>query len=677
MVSIHTKMATEEGCLILASACKRQKLNSDQPVNKCEALYQNIEPPSSSGINNDRRSEGLSLSELEDMCNSNSADSGFSEISEKTPKTPVVKSSESCTFFPDKGMDKTPEQISQSSTPEQIDQDDSQWEDDDSSVSNLSGISDFKDLSHGLKPVSEILKCVQRQIFSGVNPRSIITDLLPEVVLPEHVDEILLWRLIIDIVSEPPIRTKLPNVNTIGDVVNLLRTSKHIIVLTGAGVSVSCGIPDFRSKDGIYARLREDFPDLPNPTAMFDIQFFHQNPRPFYKFAREIYPGQFKPSIGHRFIKAMEQNGKLLRNYTQNIDTLEQVAGIKSVIQCHGSFATASCTRCKLKVESSEIREAIFDQELPYCLKCEDVEGCSEKLLMPAIMKPDIVFFGEGLSDEFHHAVAEDKNECDLLIVIGSSLKVRPVALIPNSIPAHVPQILINREPLENLNFDVELLGDSDVIVNELALRLGTDWSNLCNDMTSLNELNMHEKNKPTDLNTETSDATSISSDLVPNSSSSLDELTFRCSCAPNLPDKTFAFEFPSRYIFKGAETKCNLHSSWRDHDKAQFESCEFPKSDCVGNNELSAEPSSSAVTSQDLSPDRATNVENSEEEGGVGHSMKSPNKLVDSCHENKSIISQSHLIESPAQCTSTHSSLLNNNANTTKNTVSEIPSNS
>lgn len=183
---------------------------------------------------------------------------------------------------------------------------------------------------------SDILKLVQRQIFSGVKPRSILMDLLPEIIIPE-VDDFLLWRFIVDIMSEPPCRTKLSHVNTMGDVVNLMKTSKHIIVLTGAGVSVSCGIPDFRSKDGIYARLREDFPDLPNPTAMFDIEFFHQNPRPFYKFAREIYPGQFKPSIGHRFIKAIEQNGKLLRNYTQNIDTLEQVAGINSVIQCHGN----------------------------------------------------------------------------------------------------------------------------------------------------------------------------------------------------------------------------------------------------------------------------------------------------------------------------------------------------
>ena len=79
-----------------------------------------------------------------------------------------------------------------------------------------------------------------------------------------------------------------------------------------------------------------------------------------------------------------------------------------------------------------------------------------------------IVFFGEGLGDEFHNAVAKDKNEVDLLIMIGSSLKVRPVALIPSSIDPSVPQILINREPLPHLTPDVELLGDCDGIINQI-----------------------------------------------------------------------------------------------------------------------------------------------------------------------------------------------------------------
>ena len=74
--------------------------------------------------------------------------------------------------------------------------------------------------------------------------------------------------------SEPPRRPKLGTVNTLEDCVELIKSCSNIIILTGAGVSVSCGIPDFRSKDGVYARLAQDFPDLPDPQAMFDIHYF-------------------------------------------------------------------------------------------------------------------------------------------------------------------------------------------------------------------------------------------------------------------------------------------------------------------------------------------------------------------------------------------------------------------
>lgn len=93
-----------------------------------------------------------------------------------------------------------------------------------------------------------------------------------------------------------------------------------------------------------------------------------------------------------------------------------------------------------------------------------------------------------GLPDEFHTVMGSDKDKCDLLIVMGSSLKVRPVALIPSSIPNNVPQILINREQLHHLEFDVELLGDGDVIINQICHRLGEDWKEICFDDEILRE---------------------------------------------------------------------------------------------------------------------------------------------------------------------------------------------
>ncbi|XP_058666146.1 NAD-dependent protein deacetylase sirtuin-1 isoform X3 [Ammospiza caudacuta] len=323
---------------------------------------------------------------------------------------------------------------------------------------------------------------VQQHLMLGTDPRTILKDLLPETIPPPELDDMTLWQIVINILSEPPKRKKRKDINTIDDAVKLLQECKKIMVLTGAGVSVSCGIPDFRSRDGIYARLAVDFPDLPDPQAMFDIEYFRKDPRPFFKFAKEIYPGQFQPSLCHKFIALMDKEGKLLRNYTQNIDTLEQVAGIQRIIQCHGSFATASCLICKYKVDCEVVRGDIFNQVVPRCPRCPPEEPL-------AIMKPDIVFFGENLPEQFHRAMKYDKNEVDLLIVIGSSLKVRPVALIPSSIPHEVPQILINREPLPHLHFDVELLGDCDVIINELCQRLGSEYTKLCCSSVKLSEI--------------------------------------------------------------------------------------------------------------------------------------------------------------------------------------------
>lgn len=121
-----------------------------------------------------------------------------------------------------------------------------------------------------------------------------------------------------------------------------------------------------------------DFPDLPDPQAMFDIHYFKQDPRPFFKFAKDIYPGQFQPSPCHRFIKLLERHSKLLRNYTQNIDTLENVAGIQKVIECHGSFATATCTRCSYKCDSDSIKESVLEQRIPLCPKCLEERGSDQ-----------------------------------------------------------------------------------------------------------------------------------------------------------------------------------------------------------------------------------------------------------------------------------------------------------
>lgn len=127
-------------------------------------------------------------------------------------------------------------------------------------------------------------------------------------------------------------------VSTVEDAVQLIRNARRILVLTGAGISVSSGIPDFRSENGLYDRIQSKY-GLPEPECMFDIEFFRIDPEPFYSFAKELLPKEeFKPSFSHFFIRHLEQQGKLLRQFTQNIDTLEVSVGIERVVYCHGTL---------------------------------------------------------------------------------------------------------------------------------------------------------------------------------------------------------------------------------------------------------------------------------------------------------------------------------------------------
>ncbi|KAJ7612505.1 SIR2-domain-containing protein [Mycena polygramma] len=300
---------------------------------------------------------------------------------------------------------------------------------------------------------------------------------------------------------ELQLRDRLPEYNTVEDAVRLIRDSRRIIILTGAGISVSCGIPDFRSRDGLYASLKQkgDY-ELDDPQQMFDINFFRQNPAvppPFQSFLSQIYPSNFVPSPCHRFIKLVESKNQ---NYTQNIDNLDIQCGVTRVLQCHGSFATASCLLCRRQVDGSEIEADIMAHRVPLCSVCnapqpgvapkpkkkkksakkakgewdsDDEDESDGPTYPPGIMKPDITFFGEKLTDNFDHSLAADRNQVDLLLVIGTSLKVSPVADILCHLPHSVPQILINKTPVRHINPDIILLGDADTVIEHLCHKLG------------------------------------------------------------------------------------------------------------------------------------------------------------------------------------------------------------
>jgi NAD-dependent deacetylase sirtuin 2 len=211
---------------------------------------------------------------------------------------------------------------------------------------------------------------------------------------------------------------------------------KNIVVMCGAGVSVSAGIPDFRTPGtGLYDNLAAY--DLPYPQAVFEIGFFKSNPEPFYLLASHLQPGKFEPTKTHKFIKLLEKKKKLRRCFTQNIDSLETKAGVSEelVVAAHGNFDTARCLRGHSQ-NIEKVMEHVAKGQPMRCEQCEEY------------VKPDIVFFGENLPVRFGQLAKVDFNRenCDLLIVMGTSLQVQPFAGLIEYPDIDCPRILINRE---------------------------------------------------------------------------------------------------------------------------------------------------------------------------------------------------------------------------------------
>ncbi|KAF7524332.1 hypothetical protein PCG10_005816 [Penicillium crustosum] len=239
---------------------------------------------------------------------------------------------------------------------------------------------------------------------------------------------------------------------------------KKVVVMVGAGISTSAGIPDFRSPDtGIYANLANL--DLPEPEAVFDISFFRQNPKPFYALAHELYPGRYRPTIVHSFVKLLYDKGMLLKHFTQNIDCLERQAGVpgEKIVEAHGSFASQRCIECKETFPDDEMHQMVSTGEVPHCHKCN------------GLVKPDIVFFGEALPSDFFDSRFLPE-EADLCIVMGTSLSVQPFASLPSFVGQGVPRVLINMERVGGLGSrsdDVLVIGDCDAGVRKFAKAMG------------------------------------------------------------------------------------------------------------------------------------------------------------------------------------------------------------
>ncbi|KZO92087.1 NAD-dependent deacetylase sirtuin-2 [Calocera viscosa TUFC12733] len=239
---------------------------------------------------------------------------------------------------------------------------------------------------------------------------------------------------------------------------------RKVFVMAGAGISTSAGIPDFRSPEtGLYHNLQRL--NLPYAEAVFDIDYFRENPMPFYTLAKDMDPAKFRPTVTHSFFKLLDNKGLLKMCFTQNIDTLERRAGLSGnkIIEAHGSFASNSCIVCKEPFDDDAMKEAVENGEPA---KCESCGG---------LVKPDIVFFGEGLPSSFFSTVPQLRTG-DLLFILGTSLTVMPFAGICRLAPESCPRVLINLDPVGDIGSrpdDVLALGDCDTVVRDLCRELG------------------------------------------------------------------------------------------------------------------------------------------------------------------------------------------------------------
>jgi NAD-dependent deacetylase len=191
---------------------------------------------------------------------------------------------------------------------------------------------------------------------------------------------------------------------------DLVRQRQPCVVLTGAGISTESGIPDFRSSEGVWARY--------DPAEVAHIDALRREPARVWEFyaLRVDVLAQAEPNDGHRALAELEQQGWIRGVVTQNVDGLHQRAGSREVVEVHGSLRKAECIHCGVRVPTAD---ALASLPLPPCPECGEV------------LKPGVVMFGELLPAAEIERAQQLAAEAELLLVVGSSLEVHPVAALP------------------------------------------------------------------------------------------------------------------------------------------------------------------------------------------------------------------------------------------------------
>lgn len=222
----------------------------------------------------------------------------------------------------------------------------------------------------------------------------------------------------------------------------LIEESNNIVFFGGAGVSTESGIPDFRSKDGLYNQ-KYKYP----PEEILSHGFFTTFPEEFFKFYKDkMNCLKYSPNITHEKLALLEKQGKLKAIITQNIDGLHYKAGSKNVLELHGSVLRNYCVKCG-RTHSAE-----------YVFGCEGIPRC-QRIRCDGIVKPDVVLYEEPLNDEIVSKAVDYISSADLLIVAGTSLTVYPASGLINYFRGD-NLVLINKD---KTSFD----NIADLVINE------------------------------------------------------------------------------------------------------------------------------------------------------------------------------------------------------------------
>lgn len=225
------------------------------------------------------------------------------------------------------------------------------------------------------------------------------------------------------------------------DVADIIKSSNNIVFFGGAGVSTECGIPDFRSSDGLYNKKNNQHY---SPEEILSHTFFKTHPDVFYEFLRDnLLKYKVSPNSGHLALAELEKQGRLRAVVTQNIDGLHQAAGSKNVLELHGSLSRFYCSRCHT------------DYSPDLIMSSKDTPRCS----CGSVIRPDIVLYEEALNQDVLLSSINFIESAEVLIVAGTSLVVYPAAgLIRYFNGKHL--IFINKS---ETSFD----SMADIVINE------------------------------------------------------------------------------------------------------------------------------------------------------------------------------------------------------------------